>query len=277
MSIKNKLMVSALAGMIAFTAGCAFNKKQEIQLQDPQKVPKEKWSDAMHVLDAMWIIGQRDIPREYITKVSSTAGYSATQVNAADVGLAGANVAASGSASGSGLALGLSAGLFLLGGGCDPSRAYQIAAFVPESLAGSPQEAVALVEQKLEEARARVYPEKRAKLKNLTGKYPVCSRRSYGGELSGILTGKLVPFDTPAVQSPGFLKSEKSYGPIFIHQEQFSRDALKNDLEVYQGMHAMSKELPDWFYLYYPGYWELKNPVAARIINKGDAMFFIGK
>lgn len=71
---RRTIYTGLLAATIALLVGCSSTPKTAtVQLPDPQNVPKEKWSDAMHVLTAMNISGQRDVPLELATSGPTTA------------------------------------------------------------------------------------------------------------------------------------------------------------------------------------------------------------
>ncbi|MCY1306831.1 hypothetical protein D9M70_567140 [compost metagenome] len=110
----------------------------------------------------------------------------------------------------------------------------------------------------------------------LVGQYPSGHPKAFDGA-SAVLNDSPTPFTSEATDSPAFLNYKKVYGPIFFHNEQFTIDANKNDLTTIEAMTRMSKALPDWFYIYHPGQALRKNSVPARIINKGEALFFISK
>lgn len=50
--------------LLVALVGCSSTPK--VSLPEPKDIPREKWSDAMLVLEAMRIDGQRDIPREMV-------------------------------------------------------------------------------------------------------------------------------------------------------------------------------------------------------------------
>ncbi|WP_176443197.1 hypothetical protein [Pseudomonas segetis] len=141
-------------------------------------------------------------------------------------------------------------GLMLLGGSSDPARATQVVAWVPSDQAGSPEEASALAQQKVEEARRKSFSGGLSKLGMQTGRYPDGHSRSYATP-ADIFAERPIPFaDTPAA-SPSFLASPRSYGPIFIRHNQFTLDAYKNDMTTSEAMLQASKYLPEWIYIYH--------------------------
>lgn len=277
MKYSPKTMTSGfLAASIALLVGCAATPNaSNVQLLEPKDVPKEKWSDAMHVLSAMKISGQRDVPRELAygptSSVPNTAGS-----NAADVAVAAGGYASPPSGISSNAALGLGVGLFLLGGSSDPARTYQTAAWVPSNLVNSPEEASALVLQKVEEARIRVFPKIRSKLNPKVGQYPSGHGKAYDSP-KAFINETPVQFAGQATAPPGFINAAKAYGPIFILNEQYTIDGMKNGIKSLEAMTKMSEALPEWFYMYHPGQKLRKDSVPARIINKGESMYFIGK
>jgi len=279
-TMKNRsitIRTGLLAAAIALLVGCSSSPKAPtVQLPDPQNVPKEKWSDAMHVLTAMNISGQRDVPREFVVSGPTTATPSTGGSSVADAAVAAGGYASPPPGVSSNAALGLGVGLFLLGGSSDPARTYQTAAWVPSTLAKSPEEASALVLKLIEEARVKAFPHNRSKLKSLVGKYPSGHGKAYDSP-AAFVKETPVQFADRATPPPSFINAAEAYGPIFILNEQYTVDGIKNDITTLEAMTKISEILPEWFYMYHPGQKLRKNSVPARIINKGQAMYFIGK
>lgn len=267
-----------LAAAIALLVGCSSSPKAtSVQLPDPQNVPKEKWSDAMHVLAAMNISGQRDVPLELATSGPRTATPGTAGSSVGDVAIAAGGYASPPSGVSSNAALGLGIGLFLLGGSSDPARTYQTAAWVPSTLASSPEEASALVLKMVEEARVKAFPSERSKLSPRVGQYPSNHGKAYGSP-AALLKETPTPFTEAAIPAPNFITAANQvYGPIFVLNGQYTIDGMKNDVTTVEAMTQMSKFLPDWFYMYHPGQKLRKNSVPARIINKGQSLYFVGK
>lgn len=266
-----------LAASAALLVGCAGNAKvTTMPLPEPKDVPKTKWSDAMNVLTAMGISGQRDVPLELVGK--ATGGMTAPSSGgvAADAAVAGVNYIAPPSGFSGGAAAGLGMGLMLLGGSSDPARIYQTAAWVPSELAHSPEEASALVLKILEEARKKSFPEGRSKLALQVGMYPSNHSRAYPNP-SAFLADSPTPFTASNTTPPEFVKAKSAYGPIFMLNDQFSVDGYKNDLTVVEAIQRLSQNLPGWFYIYYPGQQLRKNANPAAVFNQGKAMYFVGK
>ncbi|MDX1296709.1 MAG: hypothetical protein R3260_00500 [Pseudomonas sp.] len=266
-----------LTAAVALLVGCSSAPMATtVQLPDPKDVPKEKWSDAMHVLTAMNISGQRDVPRELVASGPITASPSAGGSAVADVAVAAGGYTSPPSGVSSNAALGLGVGLFLLGGSSDPAHTYQTAAWVPTTLANSPEEASALVLKLVEEARVKAFPQTRSKLKPLVGKYPSGHGKAYDSP-AAFVKETPVQFADSATMPPSFISATEAYGPIFILNAQYTVDGMKNDITTLEAMTQMSKILPEWFYMYHPGQKLRKNSVPATIINKGQALYFIGK
>ena len=273
---QNTLLASALATAISLLVGCAGTPNAKpVQLPEPKDVPQEKWSDAMHVLTAMKISGQRDIPKELAGDAAGIVAQGASGPVAADAVMTGLNVASPPTGFSSGGALGLGLGLMLLGGSSNPVNGVQVVAWVPEELAASPEAASALVLQRLEEARLKVF-NKRSKVLMKTGKYPGGSSLSYR-TLSDVLADRPVPFNDPATPPPYFINAKRAYGPIFVRHNQFLLDASKNDMPLAEGMIRASNYLPEWMYIYNPGERLRKKIYPAAIYNQNQALFFIGK
>lgn len=111
---------------------------------------------------------------------------------------------------------------------------------------------------------------------NRLGKYPPGSGKAYVDPVA-IWKETPVQFDGVASVPPTFIASSEAYGPIFIHHGQYTIDGNKNDISTLDAMIEVSEKLPEWFYMYHPGERLRKNSVPARIINKGQSMYFIGK
>lgn len=265
-----------LAVGIALLVGCSSPQKvKSVQLPDPQTVPKEKWSDAMHVLTAMKISGQRDVPREKAESFASTAPGN-TAAAGADAAVAGVSLAAPPSGFSGGAAASASLGLMILGGSSDPSHATQVVAWVPADQASSPAEASALALAKVEEARNRVFVKGMSKLPMHVGKYPDGHSRAYAS-LADSYAERPIPFTDAPSPAPEFVKSAAAYGPIFIRDNQFVLDASKNGMTVSDAMLLASRNLPAWIYIYHPGQKLRNNSIPAAIFNQGEAKYFIGK
>lgn len=265
-----------LAAAIALLVGCSSAQKSaSVPLPDPQTVPKEKWSDAMRVLTAMKISGQRDVPRD---RAESFAGASpgTTGAAAADAGVAGVSLAAPPSGFSGGAAASVSLGLMILGGSSDPAHAIQVVAWVPAEAASTPEEASALALAKVEEARNKVFKKGMSKLPMHVGKYPDGHSRAYAS-LADSYAERPILFTDNAAPAPEFLKSAAAYGPIFIRDNQFVLDASKNGMTVSEAMLLASRTLPDWIYIYHPGQKLRNNSIPAAIYNQGVAKYFIGK
>ena len=266
-----------LAAAIALLVGCSSSPKAtSVQLPDPQSVPKEKWSDAMHVLTAMKISGQRDVPREMAETFANSAPGRTSGTAGADAAIAGVSLAAPPSGFSGGAAASVSLGLMMLGGSSDPAHATQVVAWVPADEASSPEEASALALKKVEEARKKVFEKGMSKLPMHVGKYPDGHSRAYAS-LADSYAERPIPFTDNAAPAPDFVKSAAAYGPIFIRDNQFVLDASKNGMTPSEAMLLASRYLPDWVYIYHPGQKLRKNSIPAAIFNRGEAKYFVGK
>ncbi|MFT2189172.1 hypothetical protein [Pseudomonas putida] len=167
------IQVSLLAAAVAFLVGCSSTQSPKtVQLPEPKDVPKEKWSDAMHVLTAMGVSGQRDVPIEMVGGVDRVSPTKSSVAGLGDAGLSAIGYVSPPSGMSGGAAAGVGLGLMLLGGSSDPARATQVVAWVPSDQAGSPEEASALALQKVEEARRKSFSGGLSKLGMQTGRYP---------------------------------------------------------------------------------------------------------
>lgn len=179
-STSTVIRVSVLAAAVAFLVGCsATQSPKTVQLPDPKDVPKEKWSDAMHVLTAMGISGQRDVPIEMVGGVDRVSPTNSSVAGLGDAGLSAIGYVSPPSGMSGGAAAGIGLGLMLLGGSSDPARATQVVAWVPSDQAGSPGDASALALQKVEEVRRKIFSGGLSKLDMQTGRYPDGHSRSY--------------------------------------------------------------------------------------------------
>ncbi len=219
-STSTVVRVSVLAAAVAFLVGCsATQSPKTVQLPEPKDVPKEKWSDAMHILTAMGISGQRDVPIEIVGGVDRVSPTKSSVAGLGDAGLSAIEYVSPPSGMSGGAAAGVGLGLMLLGGSSDPARATQVVAWVPSDQAGSPEEASALALQKVEEARRKSFSGGFSTLGMQTGRYPYGHSRSYATPAEIFAERPITFVDKPAA-SPSFLASPRSYGPIFIRHNQ---------------------------------------------------------
>lgn len=271
------IRIGLLAATVALLVGCSGTQgARTVQPPEPKDVPREKWSDAMHVLTAMGISGQRDVPIELVWAVDgeSLAGGSGTVLG--DAGLSAVSFASPPTRLIGGTAAGVGLGVMLLGGAGDPARATQIVAWVPADQASSPDAASALALRKFEGARKKVFANGLSKLPLQTGKYPDGHARSYAS-LADSYAERPIPYSDEVSKSPSFLRSSLSYGPIFIRDNQFTLDAYKNDMTTSDAMQLVSQHLPEWIYIYHPGQRLRKNSIPAAIFNQGRELYFVGK
>lgn len=270
------IRIGLLTATIALLAGCSSSPKATtVQLPDPQIVPKAKWSDAMHVLTAMKISGQRDVPRELAESFNSPPSNTSGGAGA-DAAIAGVSLSAPPSGFSGGAAASVGLGLMMLGGSSDPAHTTQVVAWVPADQASSPEEASALALKKVEEARKKVFVKGLSKLPMHVGKYPDGHSRAYAS-LADSYAERPIPFTDSPAPGPSFLRSSPAYGPIFIRDNQFILDASKNDMTASEAMLTASRYLPEWIYIYHPGQKLRKGSVPAAIFNHGEAKYFIGK
>ncbi|QKS83028.1 hypothetical protein GN234_14210 [Pseudomonas bijieensis] len=271
------IRIGLLAATVALLVGCSGTPgARTVQLPEPKDVPRAKWSDAMHVLIAMGISGQRDVPIELAGVVEGTSPARGFGGGLGDAGLSAVSFASPPTGLSGGAAAGIGMGLMLLGGTSNPARATQVVAWVPAHQASSPEEASALVLRKVEEARKKVFTNGLSKLLMQTGKYPDGHSRGYAS-LTDSYAEKPIPYSDEIAKSPSFLRSPFSYGPIFIRNNQFTLDAYKNDMTTSEAMLLASQHLPEWIYIYHPGQRLRKNSIPAAIFNQGRALYFVGK
>ncbi|HHG4593435.1 TPA: hypothetical protein ACPWFJ_003601 [Pseudomonas aeruginosa] len=264
----HRVSTMALAAAIAILVGCGSTPQQPtVTLPDPQTVPREQWSEALTVFDAMGLKGQRDVPKELV-------GHAQGQGAAANVtGGAGDLVA--------GPSVGLGLGMFLLGGGGSPAEGLpQIAAWVPARLAGSPEEATALAVKSWEAARKAALGTEPKQLQTITAKYPYGwnPRVAFANTKDALLDIPVQITDGPK-NGPAVLgmRDELIYGPIFIYPKQLSLDTGLDERAYVAHMRKISENLPNWFYLYYPGSKFNKQPVPAAVYHSGQTLTFVSK
>lgn len=146
------IRIGLLAATVALLVGCSGTQgNRTVQLPDPDDVPREKWSDAMHVLTAMGISGQRDVPIELAGAVNDVSSSGGSVGGLGDAGLSAVSFASPPTVLSGGAAAGIGLGLMLLGGSSDPARVTQVVAWVPSDQASSPGEASNLALHKVED------------------------------------------------------------------------------------------------------------------------------
>ncbi|WP_236171697.1 MULTISPECIES: hypothetical protein [Pseudomonas] len=230
----------------------------------------------MHVLTAMGISGQRDVPIELSGGVDGASPVGGSGAVLGDAGLSAVGSASPSTGLSGGAAAGIGLGLMLLGGASDPARTTQVVAWVPADQASSPDAASALALRKVEDARKKVFANGLSKLPMQTGKYPDGHARGYAS-LADSYAERPIPYSDEVSKSPSFLRSPLSYGPIFIRDNQFTLDAYKNDMTTSEAMQLASQHLPEWIYIYHPGQRLRKNSIPAAIFNQGRGLYFVGK
>jgi hypothetical protein len=270
------IRVGLLAAAVALLVGCSSTPEATTVLLEPKDVPGEKWSDAMRVLTAMGISGQRDVPLELSGAVSGASHAGSSGAALGDAGLSAVGFVSPPIGLSGGAAAGLGLGLMLLGGSSDPARTTQVVAWVPADQACTPDAASALALRKVEDARKKVFANGLSKLPMQTGKYPDGHPRGYAS-LADSYAERPTPYSDEVAKSPSFLHSPLSYGPIFIRDNQFTLDAYKNDMTTSEAMLLASQYLPAWIYIYHPGQRLRKNSIPAAIFNQGRALYFVGK
>ncbi len=287
-----------LALAVAVAAGCASVPSQParqaqeqpmVQLQDPNKTPREKWSDAMVILHGdMGITWQRDIPRELIDNAALQATQrrgentgSTIETGGVAVGAAGYMAPPTGFNAAGALGAGLALGFLTAPPAPGPAQLAQVAAWVPSHLAENMDQAIELAMSTYGAARKQVF-QKTVGVDLKASRYPAGSDPSllYSGFID-IAKRKPVPPIDKVVSAPSFLSPGKYYGPIFFYGSplQFQRDNHHNKTKNPESMLKLSKVLPEWFVLYSPGVRPQRGFAgeAPLLFSKGQAMPFIGK
>lgn len=255
-------------GIAGALAGCASNSEQIAfeDLQDPKTTPREKWSDAMVVSNAMMLQGLRDIPKELANVGNANAGLSKTNSSSAGYSaLSGVTTAALPAGN---FSAGLGLGLMMLGGGGTGSTpAPQIVAWVPADKASSTSEAIDLAFRTYQDARSKAFTKiSEEPLKAL--KYPYNDKAHRNGDII---------YDGQPTNPPSFIKNKSVYGPIFITYRWIISELLDNGSTQFDSLTKISSNLPDWFYVYLPASKLRKSPLPPIIIHKGEPMHFVGK
>lgn len=239
--------------LLAALVGCSSTTK--VTLPEPKEVPREKWSDAMLVLEAMRIDGQRDIPREMVGSEVNNLSVQRSSGGSGGLATAGLGYVSPPTGFSSAGAASLGVGLFLLGGGsAGPVYHYQVAAWVPEELASNPKDASALVRSAWLDAREKYFGGNISNLRHEPAKYADGSGKKYD-RLADLAAGNPTPFDAPASAAPAFISAEKAYGPIFLTDPsgELFADASRADKDGMDALAGITRHLPEWMYAYYPG------------------------
>nr|WP_322942070.1 hypothetical protein [Pseudomonas sp. s4] len=187
MEIKNTLCALLVAvGVSVGFAGCASKPKYTIaDMQNPETTPVEKWSEAMIYARTMGISGLYDVPHDLAQAEAQLTGQSG--LNTAN----GADLIGSGVSSVSvpvGISpvtvAGVGLAMDLLGAGIGQTWQHSIiAAWVPATMASTPQEASSVVEREYSKARNRAFPLGRSSENNLPSKFPIGHPEYYGNKL----------------------------------------------------------------------------------------------
>lgn len=293
---------TAMAALAAIATGCARNPTIDVsQLQDPRTTPHEKWSDAMHVADAMQLISSfgtlYDVPRnlyEQMTADTSVA-QNAEQVRGS-IGTAAVGAVGGGPAAGVGLGI---AAFSLIGGVDNRLGVPQVVAFVPKEDAKSLKEAMDVAMSAWDQMRVKAFPN--STLQPNVKKYPVLGPL---GTLSTHLTyeraiemAKTNPVTAEYISGPRKHAYPRTfpgadgehYGPIYIYHElaDYLDPKSIGDIKSFRSggqptlryETVMSQNLPEWFFIYKPGrsWRKAEDSYMPRIFNQGQIYEFIGK
>jgi hypothetical protein len=154
-----------------------------------------------------------------------------------------------------------------------PAARIQIAAWVPESLASTPEKAVAVASQAYIEARADVYGKDehgREKLLSTKVRHVLGQPFGEGGlvQTYAQLYDLIADHSPSLVGAPSFMPgTDKAYGPIFL--DAWGTPANAEDIRL---ITEMSRALPSWFYIYNPG---LSGVSTRSILNQGQKLLFV--
>ncbi|WP_138943104.1 hypothetical protein [Pseudomonas sp. S9] len=154
-----------------------------------------------------------------------------------------------------------------------PAARIQIAAWVPESLASTPEKAVAVASKAYIEARADVYGKDehgREKLLSTKVRHVLGQPFGEGGlvQTYAQLFDLITDHSPNLAQAPSFMKGEGNvYGPIFL--DAWGAPANADDIVL---ITKFSEQLPAWFFIYNPG---LPGVSARSILNRGQKQLFV--
>lgn len=285
-----KLTALALASCASLLVGCAGIDTKPVPalvLQNPETTPREKWSDAMIILRGdMGIYNQMDIPAEKAAEVGlvetqgdrAATGSSGTPGDLA-IGYSGYQSPPSGFSSGAALGMGVAMFLLPTGPVSQPYNASQVAAWVPADQASSMDEAIALAERTLRDARHSSLSNP-GQLEIAPAGKPDLNPRNFKS-LSDVVMNRPIRPEGEAGPAPSFLTPGRYYGPIFFTEfsNQISIDAMRSDLTKHDALAKVSAELPQWMVLYNPGLKAQRNMPGypPSIMLKGQEYFFVGK
>lgn len=154
-----------------------------------------------------------------------------------------------------------------------PAARIQIAAWVPEALASTPEKAVEVASRAYIEARAAVYgKDEKDTAKLLSTEVRYVLGQPYGE--GGLIQTYAQIFDlfaghTPSlVTAPSFMQETgKAYGPVFL--DTWGPPASAEDITL---ITEFSKQLPEWFFVYTPG---LPGVTSLAILTQGQKQLFI--
>jgi len=269
-------MIKKISLTLAFAAaltGCAGNKSglSVADLQDPKTTPKEKWSDAMHVAQAMNLPNIYDLPQSLYQRMqapSDTTAGKQQSVTSGSVITAGTGVLSG--APMSGVGVGVAAISLLTSGLGDLENRVQVAAWVPMNEASSFDEAKSIVQREWASARKQVFP-----IIVSTDAYTDLAQNGAFFPKSKIDWAKEKRTN---VLPPVLSKQTPSYGPIYLQGvEELTDNIYKNKMDDAEAYKALTSHLPEWFYIYSPGarYGDKKR--APSVFNQSKEYFFIGK
>lgn len=261
-----------LALAVAIT-GCTGNKSEltVADLQDPKTTPKEKWSDAMHVAQAMNLPNIYDLPQSLYQRMqtpANTTGGPQQPATSGSVVTAGTGVLSG--APMSGVGVGLAAISLLTSGLGNLESRVQVAAWVPMSEASSFDEAQSIVQREWSSARNQVFP-----IVVSTGAYTDLAQNGAFFPKSKIDWAK---GKRTNVMPPKQSQQLPSYGPIYVHvMDEITNNTYKNKIGNHEAFAALTGALPEWFYIYSPGVRYGKNQRAPSVFNQSNEYLFIGK
>lgn len=276
-----RLLCSVLA-MSTLLIGCASQPEPpqpQVQLQDPDKTPREKWSEAMKILrDDMGIKGQMDVPFD----VAKQYGLVETSHGRKTRGNSGGldNLVTGMSSSGATMGVGLFLFLTPTGEVTGPWQQNQAVAWVPAEKAKNIEDAIDVATNVWNDTRKRIYSNP-SNIKVKPSLVADFSANQYDGLKNMILKKPISPSSNKLIK-PNYIGHGSYYGPIFLSgfHLQSTSDALKNDLEKDVSLKLLSSNLPEWFIIYNSGLLNAGNMARAfppSVLITGRENFFIGK
>lgn len=260
----------------AAVTGCASKPKYTIaDMQNPETTPVEKWSEAMVYARTMGISGLYDVPQD-LAQAEAQLQSGLNSATGADLITSGVSSVSGPIGISSVTVAGVGLAMDLLGAGIGQTWQHSIiAAWVPATMASTPQEASSVVEREYSKARNRAFPLGRSSESNLPSKFPIGHPEYYGNKFPKEENSVL--FEDDAKFTPGIIGEGMSYGPIYLSGKTLYLDGRRNNMRREEAAKALSAELPDWFVVYEAPRPYSKPAAPPMILRGGQSYYFVGK